>query len=164
MKKLILIFVALCLSGTLSAQSKANMKKIESARIGLITERLGLTPEQAKEFWPLYNEFTDKHKEIRQEFRERRNKMSEGEPTEEDRLALIKLGHQYKERQLELEKSYSDRMLKVISSRQLLSLKKAEEDFKDMLLKRLQQQRNQKKRHRQMQERLDNRREMQRNN
>ena len=164
MKKLLVVFVALFISWATFAQSEDDMKKIESARIGLITERLGLSPDQAREFWPLYNEYTERHKNLRQEFREKRENLAKGEPGEEERRQLIELGHQFKERQLNLEKDYSDRLLKVISSKQLLSLRKAEEDFKDMLLRRLQQQRANENRRQQMQERLENRREMQRNN
>lgn len=164
MKKLLLIIAALFVSWASFAQSKDDMKKIESARIGLISERLGLSPDQAREFWPLYNEYTERHKELRQEFRERRENLAKGEPGEEERRRLIELGHLFKERQLNLEKDYSERLLKVISSKQLLSLRKAEEDFKDMLLRRLQQQRANENRRQQMQERLENRREMQRNN
>jgi hypothetical protein len=37
-----------------------------------------------------------------------------------------------------LEKNYSERLLKVISAQQLLTLPKAEEEFRRMLLQRLQ--------------------------
>jgi hypothetical protein len=43
--------------------------------------------------------------------------------------------------ELKVEKDYSDRLLRVISSQQLLGLKKAEDDFREMLLQRIQQQR-----------------------
>jgi hypothetical protein len=53
----ILIIVPLLFLFQLSfGQDRDARQKIESARIALITERLGLTPEQAEKFWPIYNE------------------------------------------------------------------------------------------------------------
>jgi len=40
-----------------------------------------------------------------------------------------------------LEKNYSNRLLGVINNRQMLSLRKAENDFKLMIMKRVQDQR-----------------------
>ena len=40
-------------------------RQIEAARIGMITERLGLSPDQAQRFWPMYNEFSQKRQQIR---------------------------------------------------------------------------------------------------
>jgi len=44
-------------------------EKVEAARIGMITNRLGLTPDQAEKFWPIYREFIQKRQDMRQEFR-----------------------------------------------------------------------------------------------
>ena len=33
--------------------NKKAMQQIEAARIGMITERLGLSPDQAQRFWPM---------------------------------------------------------------------------------------------------------------
>ena len=49
--------------------SKQDAKaKLEAARIALITERLGLTPEQAQEFWPVYNEYGEQRRQIQNQF------------------------------------------------------------------------------------------------
>jgi hypothetical protein len=60
-----------------------------------------------------------------------------------------------KERQVQLEKQYSQRLMNVISSQQLLSLKKAEDDFRKMILRRLEER----KRQQLQREQLRNRRE-----
>ena len=36
------------------------LQKIHSAKIGMITERLNLTPEQAPQFWAVFNEYENK--------------------------------------------------------------------------------------------------------
>lgn len=113
-------------------------EKIESARIALITDRLNLTPEQAQVFWPVYNEFTDKRRAIGAEFEDKRRAMNKETATEEEKRALLELGMTAKEKQLQLEKEYSDKLLEVISVEQMINLRKAEEDFRRMLLEQLQ--------------------------
>ncbi|MEQ8904064.1 hypothetical protein [Ekhidna sp.] len=136
MKKLLtLIGLFACLS-TL-AQSPEALEKIEAAKIALITERLELTPEQAEKFWPIYREFGKQRQEIRRDFDNARKSFDPNKASEEENKKMLEMANQVKERQLKLERAYSDRILKVISTRQLNNLRKAENDFKEMLLRRI---------------------------
>jgi len=127
----------------LHAQNKEAMKKIESARIALITERLGLTPEQAQQFWPLYNEYALHKRDLRKQLVEERNKMDPQKITEQESRRLMELNLNIKQKEVNLEKEYAGRMMNVISSRQIMSLKQAEQDFNRMLLRRIEQRRRQ---------------------
>lgn len=64
--KFTLSLVLLC--GTLFAQpgppSKEMREKIESQRIAFLTDRMDLTPKEAKAFWPVYNKYRDEHDAI----------------------------------------------------------------------------------------------------
>ncbi len=127
--------------GNKAVENKEAMEKIESARIALITERLGLTPEQAEKFWPVYREYNQQRRLLRQEFRQTRDGVDLETLTEEQSKELMKKAMDLKKRELTLENEYSDRMGKFISSQQLLQLRAAEHDFQQMLLKRIQNQR-----------------------
>lgn len=142
MKKLILILLLVASTLAVNAQKRNGKEKIEAARIGMITERLGLSPEQAEKFWPLYNEYREKRKEMQREFKTKRKDFDGKEASEEQRKTMLKLGHNFKQRQLDLEKKYSDRLLNVISSKQAIQLRRSEEQFRQMLLKKLQERRN----------------------
>ena len=69
MKKILII--ALFMSGFTALAQKNNRQnaesKLQAARIALISDRLGLTPEQAQQFWPIYNEYADQRRMIQQE-------------------------------------------------------------------------------------------------
>jgi hypothetical protein len=149
MKKLLLYITLLASSlGVIAqdnvpdkAQEKQDLKnkdKINAARIALISEKLKLTPAQAEKFWPVYREFTEHRMELRKQFREAERNQDATKPKADRDQELIKLGHQLKQQNLDLEKNYSDRLLKVISAQQLLTLPKAEEEFRRLLLQRLQ--------------------------
>ena len=113
------------------------MEKIEAARIALISERLELTPEQAEKFWPIYREFGNKRRDISREFDMARRSFDPNAASEEENKKMLEMATKVKEQQLNLEKEYSQRILKVITTRQLNNLRKAEDDFKEMLLRRI---------------------------
>ena len=131
-------------------QNREARQKIESARIALITERLGLTPEQAEKFWPVYNEYNIHRKNLVQEMQSARKNVDMDNMSEEQGKALMKLGLDVKERQLQLEKTYSDRLTEVISTKQMFSLRKAEDDFRKMIIQRLEDRKRQQMRRDQM--------------
>ena len=150
-RKLIFIIVPLMFLVQFSfGQNKEARQRIESARIALITERLGLTPEQAEKFWPVYNEYNIHRKNLVQEMQNARKNVDMNNMSEEQGRELMKLGMDIKERQLQLEKTYSDRLTEVISTKQMLSLRKAEEDFRKMIIQRLEERKRQQMRRDQM--------------
>ena len=145
MKKLLLGILTLFCLGNLVAQENPiekqdpkNLEKIQAARIALISEKLKLTPAQAEKFWPVYREFTENRMELRKQFRDAERNQDVAKPKADRDQELLKLGLQLKQQNVDLEKNYSERLLKVISAQQLLTLPKAEEEFRRMLLQRLQ--------------------------
>ena len=116
-------------------------EKVEAARIALITNRLGLTPEQAEKFWPIYREFAQKRQEIRKEFRQVQQGVEQNKPDRQKQEELVKLGFQLKQNELNLEKDYSGRIMNIISAQQMLNLRKAEQDFRLLIINQLQQRR-----------------------
>ncbi len=139
MKKLYILLLCSLLVAGAQAQNAENLKRIESARIGLITERLGLSPDQAERFWPLYKEFSQERMAIRRDFTEAKRNHDPSTATEEENRRLIAMGMEVKQKELNLEKTYSDRLLQVIDSRQLVQLRRAEDDFRKMILRKIQE-------------------------
>lgn len=130
----------LLLLTVLASSAQTPQEKIEAAKIALITERLSLTPEQAQKFWPIYNEFAKRQQEVRQAFAQARRNHDPKTASEEENKRILEMGMKAKEQTLQLEKQYSERLLEVINNRQLLSLRKAEDDFTQMIIKRLRDQ------------------------
>lgn len=133
-------------------------EKIEAARIAYITDQLALTPEEAEKFWPIYREFAQKRREIRREMRD------VGRNTDSDRTDQEIVDQQFKARQkeLDLEKDYSGRLLKVISAQKLSSLPQAERRFRQMILDQIQRRQMQQERQQNLRDR--NQRQLQQRN
>ena len=116
-------------------------EKIEATRIGMITNRLALTPAQAEKFWPIYREFSEKRMDLRKEFKSEQDKVKPESVTPEQQKRLVELGLNLKQKELDLEKTYSGKLLGVISADQMLNLRAAERDFHRMIINQLQQRR-----------------------
>lgn len=136
MKKLfIYILLTIAFSSTAWAQP-GNKEKIEAAKIGFISERLELTTKQAQAFWPMYNEYSAKKKEIRKAINQLKIENSDNE-TDAEILDDIKKINLYKQREVDIEKEYVDKFLTVITPKQLAALYKAEKQFTKILLDKL---------------------------
>ncbi len=112
-------------------------QKIENAKIGLITNRLNLTPEQSQQFWPVYNEFDDRKRDIRKQMRKLIVETNTLTTPDEKILANIKETLNLQQKEVDLEREYMNKFLKVINVRQLAELYKAEQMFTQMLIQRL---------------------------
>ncbi len=138
------------------AQEPKAREKINAARAAYITERLGLTPAEAEKFWPLYREYSQKRQDLKQQFNQAKK---QGKPAEE----LLDLEYKLKQQGLDLEKDYSGKMRQTISPEKMLNLRRAEEDFRKLILQQLQQRQLNNQKRDQQRERLQQR-QQQRNN
>ena len=144
--------VMCCLGIRASAQQpepgdNATLKdKIRAAEIGYLSKQLELTPAEAEKFWPIYNEFTQKRTGLRQQYKDAERNINPNNPDPKQQQALVDLGLKIKQDELTLEKEYSGRLMNVISAQQMLNLRQAERDFRNIIInmlnnRRLQQQR-----------------------
>lgn len=112
--------------------------KVNAARIAYLTDQLALTPDEAEKFWPIYNEFLEKRKTLRKEYRQKKLNPDPKKSREENDNDLVDLGLKVKQQELDLEKDYSSRLLKVISAQKLRILPDAEKRFRQMILNQIQ--------------------------
>jgi Spy/CpxP family protein refolding chaperone len=151
MKKIIPLLLLFAIVFSAKAQQDDNaeptqtdpkaQEKINSLRIAYLTDKLGLTPEQAEKFWPVYREFAQKRMEIRSELREAKKGVDKNNPDQKKQQELVDLSLKIKQRVLDLEKDYSGRLMKVVTAEQMLRLPGAEADFRGYLNDLLQQRR-----------------------
>ncbi len=112
-------------------------EKIRAAKVGLITNRLNLSEDQAKTFWIVYEDFDKKRTEIRKNIREMTAESRNITTTDDKILADLKEILSLKQKEVDLEKEYLTKFLKTINVRQLSELFKTEQLFNQMLVKKL---------------------------
>jgi hypothetical protein len=127
MKKYLLIILALVGSVSFAYAQQENgqrSEKIQALKIAFITQRLHLTSSEAEKFWPVYNEYTN-------EIRSLRANNKEGDVLDNEQKLL------------DIRKKYKPFFEKIIGPQRLNDLFNAERDFRNALLKRLKEQRQQ---------------------
>jgi hypothetical protein len=107
-------------------------ERIEAQRIGFITQKLQLTPDEAAKFWPIYNEHKDQLKEMRDDF-ERPDLMN---VSEDEARAIIERHLQQEEKRLEMKRTLFNRLRSVVGAKKVLLLQAAEKEFNRELLRR----------------------------
>lgn len=144
------IFAALAvafISTQLMAQPGKHMEerkeKIESMKIGFITDRLDLTPEEAKTFWPVYNQYQKELDDLRKKRRdERRDAKQEFENLNDKEVEKVVDGEiAFRQSELDIQKKFHGQFKQVLPIKKVAQLYRSEEDFKRELLKKIQDKR-----------------------
>lgn len=142
MKKLIFTSLLMLLStAILFAQrgrddKEAKHREIQAIKIGYITKKLNLTPEQAEDFWPIYNAFEKGNHELRMKFGKQYHKDNPN-ASRREAIEYINADINYQEQKLTLKKELIQSLKGKITEQQLADLFIAEREFRAMLLKRL---------------------------
>ena len=117
-------------------QRAQRLGQLENAKIAFITNRVSLTQDQAQKFWPLYNEFSDRRRELNRSGRLLRRDITEG-MTDQQLRDNFTQSFNTRQQELNLEKEYFEKFQKVISLRQVAQLFQAERDFTKEVIKRV---------------------------
>jgi len=124
---------------SLIAQKVKIKDRIEPLKIAYITQKLGLTSEEAQKFWPVYNKFNDDLQKLRSSTKDKlADELSElASMSETDAEKTLNEMLNYKISEAEMIKKYASEFKKVLPIKKVVMLYKAENDFKRELLKKL---------------------------
>jgi len=115
------------------AQDKNRFQAIENEKIAYITKELDLTPREAQQFFPLYNEYSQTLWDIRKE------KLN-GAPKNSFRNGSRDI-LQYDAKEVEIKKEYRAKFAKVIGNARASQFFEVEQEFREHLYKSLQNRR-----------------------
>jgi Spy/CpxP family protein refolding chaperone len=111
--------------------------QLDNAKIAFITSRVSLTQDQAQRFWPLYNEFTGKRRELNRATRLLRRDAANPGLSDTQLRDSFRQEFALRQDQLNLDKEYFEKLQKVLTLRQVSQLFEAERDFTKEVLKRV---------------------------
>ena len=121
-----------------AARPGGRLNQLDNARIAFITARITLTQDQAQRFWPMYNEFVAKRRDLNRTARQLRLATANNSALTDAQLRdNFTQDFGIRQQQLNLEKDYFERAQKVLSLRQLAQLYQAERDFTKEVLQRV---------------------------
>jgi len=130
------IFLLFALLSFLSALPQGRRDRVESLRVAYITRQVGLSEKEAREFWPVYNEYTQKLRAARRDVRRTERKYSE--TLDESAVKeLFKEEQRARRAEYEVHAAYSEKIKDVLGYRKYMRLRAAEEKFRQEIVKRL---------------------------
>ncbi len=137
MKKTVLLALMVAMSVVAVAQTKKKFDKEEmkAQKVAYITEKVQLTPDEAQQFWPLYNELQEKIRLVHKQRFELEKSIDEASSTADyERVndAMV----QSRVEMATLRKTYYEKYKQVLSAEKIHRLFKAERGFKKVLLDR----------------------------
>ncbi len=141
MKKItILIGLLFFMAGGFAQPGKGkfeDFEKYKALKVSFMTEKLELTPQEAQQFWPLYNEFEKKRFEFHHARRDMEKKIQDGyrNYTEDEfRKISYEMVDQFRE-EYELMKEYNEKFLKVLPAKKVVMIGSVENDFRFKMIR-----------------------------
>jgi hypothetical protein len=132
--KYILVLAFAVLAAQFSYAQPGKQDKIEALKVSFITEKVNLSPAEAQSFWPLYNEYNDKIKSARKNFRRQYGDVTDFKTDKEaDDYLIAEL--KLRQAEVDLQKEYFDKFKKILGSKKTGLLRRAEEEFKKEIIK-----------------------------
>jgi hypothetical protein len=142
MKKLLgtLFIVFITATSGIAQPDGQPSERIHAAKMAYVTDRIHLSSEQSVNFVPLYNEYEKELRNIRHTFNKKHTGSEHISMSDAASRKYVDDDLDYQQQVLDLKRRYNDRFLTVLSPQQLADLYKAEREFRQMLMKRLDQQ------------------------
>ncbi|MEC7771246.1 MAG: hypothetical protein VX798_08685 [Bacteroidota bacterium] len=117
--------------------------RIKTLKVAFITEQVGLTSEEAQQFWPIYNAHEETMENIRRKERAELHanivRAQELSTNESEKLLDHLLALQSDKQ--EADREFLTRLRTVIPAKKVLLLVKAEEDFKRQMIQQFRKRR-----------------------
>lgn len=141
MKYLLIVSMLFIFPFYSSAQRKSDRgQEIEAYKIGFLTQKLDLSAQEAKVFWPIYNNWQKEQAEFRKERMQKMisfKKIDEIEELSDAEIQnLITNDFDFKQRELNLDKKYYNKLKSSLPIKTVGKFYRAQEAFKRELLSR----------------------------
>lgn len=144
MRRLSTLLLFACLTISLTAQNQderqRRFEEMKSKRAAFFTERIGLTPEEAEQFWPVYNSLQEEKGKLNNRMRQFFKNSKRNEKGEKifdydkitDEMIRIKV------QEANLEKAYHVKFKKILGPEKLFRYYHTEREWGGELLKQIQ--------------------------
>lgn len=141
MSKKIITTLLLIVSLITFAQDKnKRVERIKALRVAFISDRLDLTTDEAQKFWPIFNQYDDKHFELQ---RQKKHLMLKLRPentanlSEQETAKLMEQDNQIESEIQNNRRQLAKDLQGAIPNQKILMLRQLEIEFKNKLLQQM---------------------------
>jgi len=150
--KHVLVGIILLTGVTAFAQEKGENRRmekqrIEQAKIAFITNKLELTTDQAKEFWPIYDAMQAELKEHKKNLKDELKSLKEDDAKIDDASykKALKNMHDGQIKGIEIKTKYTNQIGELLGYDKVFTWGEAEKEFKKRLMDRMKNAKGQKR-------------------
>lgn len=145
MKKQLLVLIGLVLIISAYGQNRGNRhqgfrERMKTQKVSFFTDKLELSVEESKAFWPLYNEYEKKKDTIIRSSRIKMMKLIPRESLEITDQELEEIADSYVESKIKeanLLKTYHNKFKDILPIKKVMYLYHIEDEYKSYLLKQI---------------------------
>ncbi len=126
-----ILLTAAFITAGYAQENPERVKRIEALKAAFITKKLDLNPDEAKSFWPVYNNYQN---EITSLVKQKKLNRSENKGKPEEALDN---DMEYDTKMVDVKKKYRKEFSKVLPAQKVLELYNAEREFREELIREL---------------------------
>lgn len=117
-------------------QRQMRHEQMEARRVAFITRELSLSPDEAQDFWPVYNEYHEKRKEMMFRHQQQKQQIDNlDELSEEELLRIADAEILNMEEMTALRREYHEKFKEVLPLKKVIELYETERNFNRFLLR-----------------------------
>ncbi len=141
MKNWIWILVVVLAQSTLVASAQRGQEKMSELRKNFVKEQLALTPDEEKQFWPIYDQYEAKRKDFRQAMKAAVDKAEAAPADEKVVIESIDAVTKIRKDEAELDAKFFKDSMPIIGAARVSKLTRLEEEFRRTLMEKLKDKR-----------------------
>jgi hypothetical protein len=141
MKKWIWMLVVILAQSTLVASAQRGQEKMSELRKNFVKEQLALTPDEEKQFWPLYDQYEAKLNDFRQAMKTAIDKAEAAPTNEKVVIESIDAVSKIRKDEADLDAKFFKDSMPIIGAERVGKLTRLEEEFRRTLMEKLKDKR-----------------------
>lgn len=135
------MLVVVLAQSTLVASAQRGQEKMSELRKNFVKEQLALTPDEEKQFWPLYDQYEAKRKDLRQAMKTAIDKAEAAPNDEKVVIESIDAVTKIRKDEADLDARFFKDSMPIIGAERVGKLTRLEEEFRRTLMEKLKDKR-----------------------
>lgn len=140
MKRILTLLLLVITVQTFAQDKEKRMERIKALRVAFISDRLDLSPQEAQNFWPIFNQFDERQFELHKQKRQLMHKLrpeNASELSDKETALLMEQDDKLETDMQENRRKLVKDLQGVIPNQKILMLKQLEAEFKEKLLEQM---------------------------
>lgn len=139
--RILIVFIFIALGAKAYSQTNDTEKALKAEKVAFLTKKLDLTQDEAKMFWPLYDEYWEKkikilndRRKLADDFIQNINNITDKEAVDYARRYV-----ESQKRESDLIAEYNKLLLHILPPKKVMLLYQSNYEFKNYLLQKVQE-------------------------